>query len=110
MFAELSVSAPTATIPVSLIVMLGVAVTALVSIGVVVRRMRSHGTLNLSNASTSAAAAAFVLAAALLGSVSIGTPEPAAAAPQSPTVVSPTNDGYQPIPIEGLEGYQLPTK
>ncbi|MEO6942054.1 MAG: hypothetical protein ABI238_01010 [Terrimesophilobacter sp.] len=111
MFAALTVATtPAATTPLPFVVILGTAVIALVCIGVAVRRLRARGTLTFANASTSAAAAAFVLAAALLASVSVGVPTPAVAAPYVPSAATSTGDGYQPIPIEGLEGYQLPTK
>lgn len=118
-----TLSSPFETVPAALVVTLLLSIAALVVIGFAVRRLRARGTLTLANASTSAAAATLVLAGALLASASIGLPTAASASspltthstststPSTPTgVVSETDDGYLPIPLEGLEGYQLPTE
>ena len=99
-------------LPVSFLIVLAIAVAALVCIGVTVRRLRFAGTLTVANASTSAAAAGLVLAAALLASVAIGAASPAVAAvpPTTPAYSNQQPDGFQPVVIEDLEGYQLPTK
>ncbi|MBX3092731.1 MAG: hypothetical protein KF801_09540 [Cryobacterium sp.] len=103
--------APGAIVTVPFIVTLALAISVLVGIGVAVRRLRANGTLTLANASTSAAAAAFVIAAALLAVVSTGTVSPAVAANVPVHAVTVSNDdGFQPIVIQDLEGYQLPTK
>ncbi|HEU4848938.1 MAG TPA: hypothetical protein VFS93_00850 [Terrimesophilobacter sp.] len=107
------------------IITLAIAVVALVGIAVAVRRLRFAGTLNLSNASISAAAASLVLAGALLASVAVGAADPAAAAapgesggrsvvddsvPFVPAESNVPDDGYLPVEIEDLEGFQLPTE
>jgi hypothetical protein len=104
-------------LPVSFLVVLAIAVAALVCIGITVRRLRLADTLTVANASTNAAAAGLVLAAALLASVAIGAASPAVAAvpPATPAYSNPAYsnqqpDGFQPVVIEDLEGYQLPTK
>ncbi|MEO7348775.1 MAG: hypothetical protein ABIW32_02775 [Terrimesophilobacter sp.] len=103
------------------------AASSLVIIGVVVRRLRVQGKLSLDHASISAAAASFVLAVALLASASLGvSPSATAVTPTAGTqetlIVSPVpkgstgstdappSDGFEPIPLDGLEGFQLPTE
>ncbi len=118
MSAALSIApASMAGINLPFVVTLAIAVAALVAIAVTVRRLRFAGNLTVSNASISAAAASLVLAAALLASVAVGAASPAAADDQpgihedaaSSETTAPA-DGYLPVEIEGLEGFQLPTK
>ncbi len=115
MLAELnSASTLGAIVPLPFILTLVIAVTVLVGISIAVRRLRTAGTLTLAHATTSAAAASFVIAAALLAVVATGTVYPAMAAQANSPAVSdsmtPPAVGFQPIVIENLEGYQLPTK
>ena len=64
------------------------------------------------NGSVGAASAALVLAVALLVTVSFGPAAPAVAQDSTTATetVEPAAPVYQPIDIDGLEGFQLPTK
>lgn len=115
MFAVLSTLIDRLTVfSAPLAVMLLIAIVALSVIGIVVRRLRAEGALTFANASTSAAAATLVLAGALLGSAAIGAPMAAVASTTHPSISTDVTTslvvGYQQIPLENLEGYQLPTE
>ncbi len=120
-----------ATSPLPLIATLAIAAAVLIVIGVALRRLRVHGRLTFADATTGAATASFVLAVALLASASLGTPASAANVqsetdtPARTLVVSPVatlstdstipiestgSDEFQPIPLDGIEGFQLPTE
>lgn len=117
--AELNATIHAATaLPVSLVVTLIIAAAALITVGIVVRRLRFHGKLTFANASTSAATAALIMATALLASVSLGASTTAAAETVHPAfaantvVVHVPIESNQPLVLDGtdLDGYQLPTK
>lgn len=107
--AVLSV-APTTTgvFTLPFLVTLAIAIVALVGIAVYLRRLRTAGNLTLANGSIGGASAALVLAGALLASVSLGVASPAVA--ENTNAITPVAPVYQPIVIEGLEGFQLPTE
>lgn len=101
----------------SLAIVLALAAVILVGMGVGLRRRRVHGKLTFASASTSAAAASLVLATALLASAAIGAPTHAVAAPikahqhtDTPPQTPDAVNRYLPIPLDDLEGYQLPTR
>lgn len=112
MFAALSVAPATTDIfTLPFFATLAIAIVALVGIAVYLRRLRTDGRLTLANGSIGGASAALVLAIALLVTVSIGPAAPAVAHDSNTTdTVEPAAPVYQPIDIEGLEGFQLPTK
>lgn len=118
MFAALNVTPATQDIfTVPFFATLVIAIVALVGIAVYLRRLRTAGSLTLANGSIGGASAALVLAIALLVTVSVSPVTPALAQdtnsstdsvePAAPAYQPPA---YQPIDIEGLEGFQLPTK
>lgn len=123
-----SMLTPIANSPAPLIVTLVIASTLLVIIGATLRRFRVQGNLTVSRASTGAAVASLILATSLFASASLGAPtsdtsvKPPVGTPLHTVIVSPAshrvpawNDvppsgDFQPIPLDDLEGYQLPTE
>jgi hypothetical protein len=113
MFAALSVAPATTDIfTVPFLATLALSVVALVGIAVYLRRLRTTGRLTAASGSVGAASAALVLAVSLLVTVSIGPAAPAVAQDSTTATetVEPAAPVYQPIDIDALEGFQLPTK
>lgn len=100
------------TISLPLLIALAIAAVVLVAIAARMRRLRTAGGLTLANTSVGGASAALVVAATILASMSLGVTTPASA--HGPAQTGPASgsvgQSYQPIAINELEGFQLPTE